>query len=359
MSLSAEALAQTYKGRKVFVTGHTGFKGTWLVTLLQDMGAEVCGYALAPSTQPSHFEVLGLSEKMQSVIGDVDDLDLLRQTMEDFAPEIVFHLAAQPLVRQSYADPVETFRSNVMGATHLLEAVRHTPSVAALVFITSDKAYENVEWVWGYRETDRLGGQDPYSASKGAAEIVYSSYERSFFADRPGLACAVARAGNVVGGGDWSADRIIPDCVRALQADQPIQLRNPNATRPWQHVLEPLSGYVLLGERLLNAPETGKGAWNFGPSTHEVRTVHDVAEAMIAHLGKGSIEVLVTEGQPHEAQLLQLNCDKAYQYLNWHPRWGVDKTLEATAHWYSQYLHGSDMQAVTRAQIAEYFGAGL
>ncbi|WP_108780897.1 CDP-glucose 4,6-dehydratase [Pontivivens insulae] len=350
-----ESLTRAYRGRRVFVTGHTGFKGTWLSTLLHDLGAEVCGFALAPNTSPNHFDVLGLTNAMHSVIGNVDDLDHLRGTMAEFAPEIVFHLAAQPLVRQSYHDPVETFRSNVLGATHLLEAVRQTDSIRSLVFITSDKAYENVEWVWGYRETDRLGGQDPYSASKGAAEIVYSSYERSFFAHRPDLACAVARAGNVIGGGDWSADRIIPDCVRAIEAGEPIRLRNPNATRPWQHVLEPLSGYVLLGERLLNAPGQGKGAWNFGPSTHEVRTVKDVADAIIAHLGSGQVKIEQTEGQPHEAQLLQLNCDKAHQFLNWRPRWGVDKTLEATARWYAEFIKGADMQAVTRAQIAEYF----
>lgn len=349
-------LADTYRGRRVFVTGHTGFKGSWLVALLQEMGAEVGGYALAPNTEPSHFELLGLADKMQSVIGDVCDLDLLSRSLQDFAPEIVFHLAAQPLVRKSYLDPVETFRSNVLGATHLLEAVRQTSSVQALVFITSDKAYENVEWVWGYRETDRLGGQDPYSASKGAAEIVYSSFDRSFFAHRSKFASAVARAGNVIGGGDWSADRIVPDCVRALRAGQPIKLRNPNATRPWQHVLEPLSGYILLGERLLNAPEQAKGAWNFGPSTYEVRTVQNVAEAIIQHLGTGQIEVVESKNQPHEAQLLQLNCDKAHQHLKWRPRWGVDKTLEATASWYSAYLKGADVSAITLGQIGEYFG---
>lgn len=348
---------ETYRGRRVLVTGHTGFKGSWLVALLKELEADVLGYALQPNTTPNLFSILELESEITSVCADICDHQRLMQAMTEFSPEIVFHLAAQPLVRASYQNPVETFRSNVLGATHLLEAVRLTTSVKALVFITSDKAYENVDWVWGYRETDRIGGQDPYSASKGAAELVYSSYERSFFQHRDGFASAVARAGNVIGGGDWSSDRIIPDCIKAIQSNMPIQLRNPSATRPWQHVLEPLSGYILLGERLLDAPEIAQGAWNFGPSTSEVKTVHEVANAMVAHLGQGSVEVMPSKDQLHEARLLQLNCDKAHQILNWHPKWGADKTLEATAEWYAQFLDGANMRDVTLSQIKDFFGA--
>lgn len=349
-----QALA-SFAGQRVFITGHTGFKGSWLSLLLTRAGAEVMGYALAPETTPNHFDMLGLVGKIHHVVGDVTDGASLRKAMTDFQPEYVFHLAAQALVKRSYDDPVSTFATNVMGSAHLLDAVRHVESVRSLVYITSDKCYENVEWIWGYRENDRLGGHDPYSASKAAAEILFSAYTRSYYADRPQFGAAPTRAGNVVGGGDWSRDRIIPDCVRSIESGKPIRLRNPSATRPWQHVLEPLSGYLLLAAGLCEDPVRFAGAWNFGPNSSEVRTVLDVARAMVNRLGRGSIEVGVASPAHHETQLLQLNCDKAQQLLGWKPRWGVDKTLEATATWYAAWLSGQDMLAVSEAQICDYF----
>ncbi|MCS6765362.1 MAG: CDP-glucose 4,6-dehydratase [Candidatus Protistobacter heckmanni] len=354
-ALSMRDALASFAGKRVFITGHTGFKGSWLTFLLKEAGADVTGYALAPEPGPSHFELLKLAPRIHHIVGDIADAAALKKALLDFQPEYVFHLAAQALVKRSYQDPVGTFQTNVMGSVHLLEAVRHCASVRSLVYITSDKCYENVEWVWGYRENDRLGGRDPYSASKGAAEVVFSAYARSYLQDQDGLGAASTRAGNVIGGGDWAADRIIPDCVRAIEAGKPIVLRNPNATRPWQHVLEPLSGYVLLAANLHARPQAFDSAWNFGPSSIEVRTVEDVARAIVASLGRGSIQVEQPAHAQHEAQLLQLNCDKAHQQLGWSPRWPVDKTLDATAHWYAAYLGGKDVEEVTRAQIHDYF----
>ena len=337
------------------ITGHTGFKGSWLAFLLHEVGAEVTGYALPPEYAGSHFERLGLAKKVRHVEGDVRDGAKLTAAMRDFAPEFVFHLAAQALVRRSYADPRDTFETNVIGSVNLLEAVRACESVKSLVYITSDKAYENVEWLWGYRENDRLGGHDPYSASKAAAEIVFSSYARSFFAQRADFGAASTRAGNVIGGGDWAADRIVPDCIRAIQSGMPIALRNPAATRPWQHVLEPLSGYLLLGTRLRVRPDDYAGAWNFGPAAGATRTVRDVAERIVAHLGRGRIELDGATAGPHEARLLQLNCDKAHQMLGWQPRWEFEATLRATALWYKRVLEGEEASDVTRDQLQEYF----
>lgn len=349
-----QALA-SFEGRRVFVTGHTGFKGSWLSFLLSRAGAEVMGYALAPETTPNHFDMLGLAGKIHHVIGDVTDAVSLTEAMIEFQPEYVFHLAAQALVKRSYDDPGGTFATNVMGSANLLDAVRLVESVRSLVYITSDKCYENVEWVWGYRENDRLGGHDPYSASKAAAEILFSAYTRSYFSRRPELGAASVRAGNVIGGGDWSRDRIIPDCMRSIEAALPISLRNPYATRPWQHVLEPLSGYLLLSAGLREDPGRFAGAWNFGPNSSEVRTVLDVARDMVDRVGRGSIEVGTPSPALHEAQLLQLNCDRAQQLLGWKPRWSVDKTLEATAAWYAAWLSGQDMLKVSEAQIRDYF----
>lgn len=345
-----------YKGKKVFVTGHTGFKGTWFTFLLKEIGADVMGYALAPETKLNHFDLLKMDKKIKHVVGDVCDRELLKKTMKDFEPEFVFHLAAQALVKKSYNDPASTFDVNVMGSVNLLEAVRECESVRSLVYITSDKCYENVEWVWGYRENDRLGGHDPYSASKACAELVFSAYARSFLAARTNLGAATTRAGNVIGGGDWALDRIIPDCIKAIEKNDPIQLRNPKATRPWQHVLEPLSGYLLLGAKLRSEPVKFAGSWNFGPPSSEVRTVHEVATTITQILGRGRVEVVGSHNQPHEAQLLQLSCDKAHQYLDWHPRWNVAKTLEATALWYKKAIFESgDVETITRAQLQDYF----
>jgi CDP-glucose 4,6-dehydratase len=349
------AALRSLAGKRVFVTGHTGFKGSWLGFILSELGAEVMGYALAPNTSPSHFELLKLERRVRHVIGDSRDLAELRRHLCSFEPEYVIHLAAQSLVRRSYEDPIETLQTNVLGSAHLLEAVNSCGSVRSLVYVTSDKCYENLEWVWGYRETDRLGGHDPYSASKAAAEIVFSAFSRSYFAGRKDLGAASARAGNVIGGGDWASDRVVPDCVRALQAGEPIRLRNPGATRPWQHVLEPLSGYLLLAALLYQQPARYGGAWNFGPSSQEVRTVHDVASSIAQHFGRGSIESAACADGRHEAGVLQLNCDKAHQLLGWQPRWGVAKSLQATAEWYSAVLKGADAERITRAQVRDYF----
>ena len=348
-------LVESFKHKKVFITGHTGFKGSWLASVLSEMGAEVCGYALAPNGPLNHFEMLKLGSKVRHIEGDIRDVARLNSELSRFQPEYVFHLAAQALVRPSYEDPAATFSSNVMGSVYLLDAVRSCDSVRSLVFVTSDKCYENVEWIWGYRETDQLGGRDPYSASKAAAEIVFSSYARSFFDQRTSLGAASTRAGNVIGGGDWAVDRIVPDCIRAIEAGKPIRLRNPAATRPWQHVLEPLAGYLLLATRLYEDPKQWSGAWNFGPSTSEVRTVENVASVIISHLGRGSIEIVETQRQVHEAHLLQLNCDKAHQLLGWYPRWNADQTLEATALWYKTVMNGGSADKITRAQIHAFF----
>ncbi len=348
---------QLFRGKRVLLTGHTGFKGSWLALLLDTLGAEVLGYALPPEYENSHFERLKLSDKIRHVEGDICDYARLDSIVREFQPEIVFHLAAQALVRRSYADPKATFDTNVSGSVNLLEAVRHCESVRSLVFVTSDKCYENVEWIWGYRETDALGGRDPYSASKGAAEIVFSSYQRSFFAHHPHLGAASVRAGNVIGGGDWAVDRIIPDCMRALQAELPICLRNPAATRPWQHVLEPISGYMLLAAKLYEAPQKYSGAWNFGPPVGATRTVEDVVRRIINSFGHGKIELpaAVTDNKQHEAHLLQLNSDKAHQLLQWQTRWNFEQTIDATAAWYAEVFAGSDAATVSRRQLREYF----
>jgi len=345
----------TFKDRRVMLTGHTGFKGSWLASLLNEVGAEVLGYGLVPVEDDNHFAMLGLEQTIQHVVADIRDEEFLKKVMKSFQPEFVFHLAAQALVRPSYVKPKETFEINVMGSVNVLEAVRECPSVRSFVYITSDKCYENLEWLWGYRENDRLGGHDPYSASKAAAEIAFSAYARSFFHERPELGAASTRAGNVIGGGDWAEDRIIPDCIRAIQSEMPIHLRNPTATRPWQHVLEPLSGYLLLATRLFEDPKSYAGAWNFGPPSSEVRTVYEVAKHVVERFGRGSVTTDVHTKHRHEAQLLQLNCDKAHQLLGWHPRWDVEQTLNMTSDWYIEIQNGKKAVDVTRQQLYEYF----
>lgn len=346
---------KSFKGKKIFITGHTGFKGTWLTFLLTELGAEVMGYALEPYDGPSHFNMLKLREKINHVVGDVRDYNLLNNAIQSFQPEYVLHLAAQPLVKKSYYDPVYTFSTNIMGSVNLLDAVRNCVSVRSLVYITSDKCYENLEWIWGYRENDRVGGHDPYSASKGAAEVVFSAYSRSYFSSRPTLGAATTRAGNVIGGGDWAEDRIIPDCIRSIENSIAIPIRNPLATRPWQHVLEPLSGYLLLAAQLREDPVKYSGAWNFGPSSTEVRTVYEVAKNIVAYMGRGEVVITGSADQHHEAMLLQLNCDKAHQELKWYPRWHVEETLAATAEWYKVVLEGGDVEQITRKQLHKYF----
>lgn len=344
-----------FKGKRIFITGHTGFKGSWLTFLLTELGADVMGFALPPLKPKNHFDLLGLDKKIKHIEGDICNPLSLSKAMNEFQPEFVFHLGAQALVRPSYEDPLSTFSTNIMGSVNLLDAVYKCQSVRSLVYITSDKCYENVEWIWGYRENDQLGGRDPYSASKAAAEIVFSSYARSFFDQRTLLGAASTRAGNVIGGGDWAADRIIPDCIRSIENNKPITLRNPQATRPWQHVLEPISGYLLLAACLYEEPKRWSGPWNFGPSTDEVHTVEDVANVIINYLGRGSIEIVESESKFHEAGLLQLNCDKAHQLLGWYPRWNPELTFKATALWYKMIIDGNDAENITRSQIHEFF----
>ena len=342
------------KGRRVLVTGHTGFKGTWLTHWLLHLGAKVCGYALAPDPTRRHFVDTNLASQIDHIEADIRDYASLQAAFESFKPEVVFHLAAQPLVRLSYKEPRETIETNVQGSVNLMEAVRHSPSVRSLVYVTSDKCYENLEWVWGYRETDRLGGHDPYSASKGAAELLFESYRRSFFQERVDLGVASARAGNVIGGGDFAEDRIVPDAMRALSKGESIGVRNPIATRPWQHVLEPLSGYLSLACQLLVDPQKYSGAWNFGPESEASRPVSQLVDAIIEAWGSGNYHDASTPGAVHEAGLLHLNCDKAHLELNWRPRWNFSRCIGETVKWYQRANQGDSLSSLTTEQIVNY-----
>lgn len=345
-------------GKRVFLTGHTGFKGGWLSLWLQRLGSELIGYALDPPTYPNLFEVARVGQGMRSIIADIRDLSTLQQALQGVQPEIIFHLAAQPLVRYSYANPVETYTTNVMGTVHLLEAVRHTPSVKAVVNITSDKCYENQEWVWGYREHEPMGGYDPYSNSKGCAELVTHAYRNSFFNSsgyaQHGVAVASARAGNVIGGGDWALDRLIPDILRAFEAGQPISIRNPHAIRPWQHVLEPLSGYLALAERLyLDGPAFAE-AWNFGPREDDAKPVQWIVEHLATAWGSGARWQLDANPHPHEASYLKLDCSKAKSRLGWVARWPLAEAIARIVAWHKALYAGADMRAGSFAQIADY-----
>ncbi|MFJ9450898.1 CDP-glucose 4,6-dehydratase [Herbaspirillum sp. NPDC101397] len=351
------SLASAFAGRKVLVTGHTGFKGSWLALWLKQLGADVMGYALPPQESNSHFSQLGLDRAIRHEVGDIRDYEHVLKCFTDFQPEVVFHLAAQPLVRYSYREPKETFDVNVAGSVNLLEACRNIDSIRALVYVTSDKCYRNNEWIWGYRENDELGGHDPYSASKAAAELVFSSYVDSFFKFRPHFGAASVRAGNVIGGGDWAEDRIVPDCIRALTTGQPIQVRNPHSTRPWQHVLDPLSGYLSVAAQLLSDPANFSGAWNFGPNTSSVKTVGELAKLIIGTWGSGEIEIAPQVNTVHEARLLHLNCDKAHQLLNWQPRWDAETAITKTVEWYRATASKADAMKISSAQIEKYMEA--
>jgi CDP-glucose 4,6-dehydratase len=342
--------------KRVMITGHTGFKGSWLTFILKGLGCEVLGYSLPDLNHQSHFNQLSIRDSITHIDGDIRDRDFLASTMQAFNPDIVFHLAANAIVSSCYADPTECFDTNVMGSVNVLEACNSTPSVQAVIYVTSDKCYENVEWVWGYRENDRLGGYDPYSASKACAEIVFSSYLRSFFAKNPDIGVASVRAGNVIGGGDWALNRIVPDCMRSLFDGRDIILRNPKATRPWQHVLEPLSGYMHLAAKLLTEPKKYSGSWNFGPNASETRSVEDLATYFVKYFGRGVVKRHQDPSQPKEANILKLNCDKAHEMLNWKPKWTVDQTLEFTASWYKEYHTGKAVTSITQKQVQEYFG---
>lgn len=347
-----------FKNRRILITGSTGFKGSWLSAWLSDLGARVTGLALPPAPDAPLFDQLRLAERIDQHFIDIRDFDLVAELLGRSAPEIIIHLAAQALVRRSYAEPLETFHTNVTGGINLLEAVRHTPSVRSLVFITSDKCYRNMEWERGYREDDLLGGPDPYSASKGAVELVFTGYQESFFRARSDLVAATARAGNVIGGGDMSMDRIVPDCIRALRAGDPVILRNPMATRPWQHVLEPLSGYLALAARQFSDDDAAAGAWNFGPDAENVRPVQDLAETAVGVWGSGEVRVEQDPTAPHEATLLMLDSTKAKDRLGWYPRWDFATGITRTVEWYKAVDGGADPIEITRAQTAEYEKAG-
>jgi CDP-glucose 4,6-dehydratase len=349
-----------WNGKRVLVTGHTGFKGGWLTAWLLELGAEVTGFALPPETGPSFFEATGLAERVPGTLGDIRDPAAIARVLAEFQPEIVFHLAAQPIVRRSYQEPVETFATNVMGTVHLLESVRHTPSVRAVVNVTTDKCYENREWVWGYRESDPMGGHDPYSASKGCSELVTAAYRRSFLAET-GVGVATARAGNVFGGGDWAKDRIIPDAVRAFAAGVPLVVRNPGSVRPWQHVLEPLCGYLVVAERLMSGDREAADAWNFGPLPGSDVPVGELAGLLADFWGEGvrweRHNIRTGEGVPHEAHILRLDTSKALSRLGWSPRLELPEALEMTVTWYKRSVSEPEagaMAELTRTQIWDY-----
>lgn len=350
-----------WQGKRVLLTGHTGFKGSWLSLWLQSMGVELVGYALTPPTNPSLFDVAEVGSGMVSVIGDVRDLEHLRTIFAKYQPEIVIHMAAQPLVRYSYLEPVETYSTNVMGTVNLLEAVRGTSSVKAVVNVTSDKCYENREWAWGYRENEAMGGFDPYSNSKGCAELVTAAYRNSYFHpeqyESHGVAIGSGRAGNVIGGGDWAGDRLIPDMMRAITQGQPVSIRNPDSIRPWQHVLEPLSGYLILAQKLYEEGASFAEGWNFGPNDDDAKPVQWILAHLTKAWGEGASWKLDGREHPHEAHYLKLDCSKAKSRLQWHPRWSLSEAIELICTWHKEYLSGGDMRAMCLEQIKQYEAA--
>ena len=343
-----------YKGKRVLVTGHTGFKGSWLCRILLDLGAEVTGYALKAPTEPSLFALMGLEKRMCSVIGDIRDLDKLKEVFKETQPEIVLHLAAQPIVRESYKNPVYTYETNVMGTVNILEAVRQCGSVRSFLNVTTDKVYKNNEWEWGYRETDELDGYDPYSNSKSCSELVTHSYEKSFLKDQK-IAVSTARAGNVIGGGDFAADRIIPDCVRAVSEGKKIAVRNPHSTRPYQHVLEPLGAYLLIAQAQYEDAAKAD-SYNVGPDDRSCLTTGELADLFCNAWGEGAEWENLSQGGPHEANFLKLDCSRIRSALGWKPRWQVEEAVTNTAKWYQAWLNGDDMEVYTDFQIKEYFG---
>lgn len=348
-----------YKGKKVLITGHTGFKGSWLCLLLHKLGADVYGFALEPPTNPSLFNEAKIEELITSFIGDVRDLNHITMVFEEVKPEIVIHMAAQPLVRDSYRIPVETYAINVMGTVNVLEACRQTNSVKSIVNVTTDKCYENKEWHWSYRENEPMGGYDPYSNSKGCSELVTSSYRNSFFNpkdyDKHGVAIASARAGNVIGGGDWAVDRLIPDFIRAILQHQKVVIRSPYAIRPWQHVLEPLNGYLTLAAKLYKEGPKYDGGWNFGPDDRDAKNVEWITKTICELWGDKVFYEVDTNPQPHEANYLKLDCSKAKAELGWEPRWDINKSLESIVKWNKAYLSKADMRELTVNQIVEYY----
>ena len=348
-----------WAGRRVFLTGHTGFKGSWLTLWLASMGAKVHGFALAPEGKVNLFDLANVGRDITDIRGDIREADLVREALISADPEILIHMAAQPLVRQSYEDPVATYATNVMGTVHVLEAARYCPSLTAIVSVTTDKCYENREWVWSYREDEAMGGHDPYSSSKGCAELVSAAYRQSFFLARPdGPAVATARAGNVIGGGDWAAERLVPDILDALLAEQPVELRNPLATRPWQHVLEPLSGYLVLAQALACGGDAFAEGWNFGPREEDSRSVQWIVERLsdiwTESRGQSSSWVPAEGFHPHEAQSLKLDISKARARLGWEPKWSIGSTLDRIVTWHKAWLAGGDMRTHCLDEIDAY-----
>lgn len=345
-----------WKGKKVFLTGHTGFKGSWLSLWLASMGAKVTGYALVPKTTPNLFDVLAINSLIEkSHIADIRDLASLQKAMSETKPDVVIHMAAQPLVRYSYANPVETYATNVMGTVHVLESARAIDSVRSTVVVTTDKCYENKEWVWGYRENEPMGGYDPYSNSKGCAELVTSAYRQSYFSgSNSANKVASARAGNVIGGGDWSEDRLIPDAIKAFEANKPLMIRNPLATRPWQHVLEPLSGYLILAQALFEQGSAFASGWNFGPRDEDNRTVKEVVDLLISGWGDSARWEKEGSEQPYEANLLKLDCSKARVELGWIPKWDLETATQKIAQWQKAYQAKESMQETCLKQIRDF-----
>lgn len=357
--MSANVNSEFWKSKNVFLTGHSGFKGSWLSLWLSSMGAIVTGYSLSPNTNPNLYTVLGVEDMIEkSHFANVRDFAVLQNAMQEANPEIVIHMAAQPLVRYSYVNPVDTFATNVMGTVHVLECIRHIQSVRSTVVVTTDKCYENKEWIWGYREHEPMGGGDPYSNSKGCAELVTSAYRQSFFSES-GTASqqnlvASARAGNVIGGGDWAEDRLIADAFKAFASNRPLKIRNPFAVRPWQHVLEPLSGYLILAQLLYENGRKFASAWNFGPQDNDARSVQDVINLLINEWGYPAAWEKDGSEQPHEAHLLKLDISKAKYHLNWNPRWNLEMAVEKIVEWQRAFQCGFDMKEFSLNQIHQY-----
>jgi CDP-glucose 4,6-dehydratase len=349
-----------WEGKRVFITGHTGFKGSWLCLWLYALGAKITGYALPPPTVPSLYEIAGLDSLMDSVTGDICDSRNLNEAVSAAAPEVVIHMAAQSLVRESYRSPLETYRVNVIGTANLFESVRNGKGMRAVINVTSDKCYENREWLWGYRENDALGGYDPYSSSKACSELVTASYRAAFLNPSEhhvhGVGVASARSGNVIGGGDWAADRLIPDCIRSLQKGEPVVMRNPGSLRPWQHVLEPLSGYLVLAQKLWEDGPRYSGAWNFGPDDRNVKPVEWLVGKVCDRWGGGARCVTDRRSHPHEARHLKLDCSRARAELGWYPRWDLERAIDSTVQWVKAYERGEDIKALCMQQITQYTG---
>ena len=343
-----------WKGKKVFLTGHTGFKGSWLSLWLQDMGALVKGYSLDVNSKPALFTQANVAAEMESEIGDIRNLGQLIESMVSFSPDILIHMAAQPLVRLSYQEPVDTYTTNVIGTVNVLEAARKCSNLKAIVSVTTDKCYENKEWEWGYRENEPMGGHDPYSSSKGCAELVTSAYRRSFFSSEGTASLASARAGNVIGGGDWAEDRLIPDILRAFEKSEPVVIRNPLSTRPWQHVLEPLSGYLVLAQELFLNGDVFAEGWNFGPKEEDCKPVSWILDKMVTYWGNNASWSLDKNNNPHEAGFLKLDCSKASNRLKWNPKWNLQLTLKSIVDWHQLYSNGGDIKKQCLKEINTY-----